>query len=112
MASDGVDSIFTLLMHRMETSSSQQNVASDGVDSIFTLLMDRMETMQKGAPHVQLHILRLPTLSWLEALKVKSGYLFYVGRQLFRHNPTEDQYIPAMHNSWGFVWRAKLVTKI
>jgi len=66
-------------------------VASDGVDSIFTLLMDRMETMQKGAPHVQLHILRLPTLSWLEALKVKSGYLFYVGRQLFRHNPTEDQ---------------------
>ena len=83
-----------------------------GVDSIFTLLMDRMETMQKGAPHVQLHILRLPTLSWLEALKVKSGYLFFVGRQLFRHNPTEDQYIPAMHNSWGFVWRDKLVTKI
>ena len=58
----GVDSIFTLLMHRMETSSSQQNVASDGVDSIFTLLMDRMETMEKGTPHVQLHILRAPAV--------------------------------------------------
>ena len=42
--------------------SSYQKVASDGVDSIFTLLMDRMETMQKGAPHVQLHILSAPAV--------------------------------------------------